>query len=68
MHDATGDDADRVSPESKLASMESSPGVLVVVHPGGRQTASATCFVHAAGHAPPPVMTIRCPDGCKHRP
>ena len=68
MHDATGDTATGVSPESKLASDESSPGVLVITHPDGRQSATATHFVHAAGHAPPPVMTIRCPDGCKHRP
>jgi len=48
----------------KLASMDSSPGVLIVQHTDGHETEVATEFVHEWGATPPATRTVECGLHC----
>ena len=48
----------------KLASMDSSPGVLIVQHTDGHETEVATEFVHEWGTPPPITRTVECGLHC----
>lgn len=43
---------------------QSTPGILVTVHDGGRRTEDEALFVHAPDETPPAVITVRCLRDC----
>jgi hypothetical protein len=44
--------------------MQSTPGILVTVHDGGRRTEDQALFVRPPDETPPAVITVRCLRDC----